>query len=148
MKEQTKASLTYKKKLPSLLKFAIAIATLAITAPVVYSIWFNHTIDISLSTLTLKKESCDLLQQERIAVKRNSAADSICSVSAEFRANDSGNGGVIYMGERKIHIADNQVVATELTDVNAEIDTRIHTLVLLLLCLGFMLGTQLWLARN
>jgi len=53
---------------------------------------------------------------------------------------------VIYLEDRKIHIADNQVVATERVDVKAENESRIDVMSILLLCLCFLMGTLLWLA--
>lgn len=134
------------KKLHVLFKFAIAIATLSITAPVVFSIMLDNKTDAMLTTLTLKREICELMQQQRIAVKRSLATDSICALSVEYRANNSGNGGVMYVEDRKIHIADNQVVATELVDVKSEIESRVDVMSILLLCLCFLMGTLLWLA--
>jgi hypothetical protein len=61
------------KKLHVLFKFAIAIATLSITAPVVFSIMLDNKTDAVLTTLTLKREICELMQQQRIAVKRSLA---------------------------------------------------------------------------
>ena len=136
------------KKYPPLFKLAIVIATLSITAPVVFSILLNKTIEISLTTLTLKKESCDFLQFEGITVKRSHASDSLCTLSIEYRADTAGKGGVIYLGEREIHIAAHQVVSTELTDVKAAIDAHSHILGVLLLCLCFLLGTLLWLVKH
>jgi len=136
------------KKFPPLFKLAIVIATLSVTAPVVFSILLNKTIEISLTTLTLKKESCDFLQYEGIAVKRIYASDSLCTLSVAYRAETGGKGGVIHLGEREIHIAAHQVVATELTDMKAAIDSHSHILGVLLLCFGFLLGTFLWLLKH
>jgi len=70
-------------KLHVLFKFAIAIATLSITAPVVFSIMLGNKTDAALTTLTLKREICELMQQQRVAVKRSLATDSICALSVE-----------------------------------------------------------------
>ena len=136
------------KKFPLLFKLAIVIATLSITTPVVFSILLNNTIDISLTTLTLKKESCDFLQDEGMTIKRSHASDSICTLSIEYRTNNGGKGGVIYLGEREIHIAAHQIVATELADVKAAFESQSRLLVVVLLCLGFLLGTLLWLNKH
>jgi hypothetical protein len=147
MHEQQNSPDSHQKKLPILPRLAILFATMSITGYIVLSITLGKHAGVFPTKLTLKKESCDFLQQEKVAVRKLPDTDSICTLTTGFRSNVFEKGGVMYLGDRGFNLADNQLVATELVDEPAAIQSRIVDLALIFVCSGFLMGTMLALFR-
>lgn len=60
----------------------------------------------------LKSDGCAYLHHQQIATQ-SYGIEGVCMISAPFRANLIGSGGVIEHGDRRIKIADNQIIAVE-----------------------------------
>lgn len=123
------------------------IALIFISATLWYSTpaMFNRKSDYRATILTLKMDACSYLKHEGISIHPIPDLDAVCSVSVSFNPNAIGIGGVIHFGDRRIRIADNQVVSAEATADPAQAEEASHDLNWILLSTCFMLGMLGWL---
>jgi uncharacterized membrane protein YciS (DUF1049 family) len=127
----------------------ILFLTLIISAYLVFTIMCSHGAGAFQTRLSLKKEGCDLIQSNGIAIEVNySPTRNICMLELPFRSNLFGGGGVINFSDTEINIANEQIISIELVDEKAAIQSRLVDLVMIVFCTGFLLGTLRWITKR
>lgn len=129
---------------PILLQILVAFILVSVTTWVVISTMVTRNSEIRTSVLTLKREACAYLRNEGIHAQPISESESLCALSASFSANHIGNGGVIYLADRQIEIADNQLVAVEAKPDQSHQQSQVSDLALIIACTGLLLGILIW----
>jgi hypothetical protein len=100
--------------------------------------------EVVSTKLILKREGCSLLRQNGITTHGFPDEDT-CTAKVNFRAYKFSNGGVIFLGEREIILAGNQIVAYELLDDQPLTPAQIKALVMLVSSSFVMLVMLVWL---
>lgn len=90
----------------------------------------------------LKSDGCAYLQHKQIATQ-SYGIEGVCTISAPFRANLIGSGGVIEFGDRQIKIADNQIIAIEEIKDSALSPKQKNILIGLCISSVFLIGTMI-----
>lgn len=105
----------------------------------------NRKSDSCTTTLILKADACHYLRHEGVSTESAPVGDTMCSVSVLFSKNSFDNGGVIHLGERRLRIGDNQVVATEALPTPDQNKAQVNELFWILFLAATLLGMMGWL---
>jgi hypothetical protein len=134
---QTSSPKNIKYSLP---KLALGVVLISIATWFVFSLMVTRKFEIISTQLVLKSEICQLMTSENIHIKYILGPSAICSITILFRANKIGNGGVMYLAGRQSQIADNQVVSSEIDDIQSLTQAQIEALITLLLSNSIVFG--------
>jgi hypothetical protein len=121
--------------------------TLILTSSIVYSLMWRPGAGAFPTTLTLKAESCALLAQHGIANTAVTLAGKTCSLIVPFRANPFSHGGVIDLQGKSINLAADQLIAQQLVDESAAIQSRRYDLLMIIACGIWLLGSLAWVVK-
>lgn len=136
----------YRKHEKLLAKSLIALVFVcSITAITVRTI-LERKSDACTTTLILKADVCQYLRHEGVSAESAPVGDTMCSVSVLFSKNSFDNGGVIHLGERRLRIADNQIIATEALPTPDQLKAQVNELFWILFLTATLLGMMGWLA--
>ena len=142
--QEPQASSAFSRKIFSLsTRLALMVLCLALAGYVIYTIALGPHAGVYPTRVTVKSESCELIQREGFVVQKYTSTATICTFTAGFRANLFAKGGEVYLDGRGFSLADHQLVATELVDEGAAIRARLTDILTLMLCTGFLLGVLL-----
>jgi hypothetical protein len=107
---------------------------------------FFDTAQMSIkpTMLILKPEGCDFFRQNSIPVQSNEHGVS-CSVTAPYRPSLMGSGGIVFIGDREIMLADNQVVVVAALDNQPWTPRQQRLMIWSCISIVIMLGLVAWL---
>jgi hypothetical protein len=139
--QEHQPSSAFSRKIFSLsTRLALMVLCLALAGYVIYTIGLGPHAGVYPTRVTVKSESCELMQREGFVVQKYTSTATICTFTAGFRANLFTKGGEVYLDGRGFQLADHQLVATELVDEKAAILSRLMDILTLMLCSGVLLG--------
>jgi len=124
-------------------RLAMMLLCLALAGYLIYTIALGPHAGVYPTRVTLKIESCELVQREGFVVQKYASTATICTFTADYRANLFDKGGEVYLDDRGFKLADHQIVGTELVDEKAAILSRLTDILTLMLCSGFLIGALL-----
>lgn len=122
----------------------ILLMALILTSSVVYSVMWRPGAGVFSTSLTLKADSCALLAQLGITSNVVSLTDSTCSVIVPFRSNPFSHGGIIFLYDQAFSLSAEQLIAQQLVDEPAAIQSRRYDLMMIVACIVFLLGSLVW----
>lgn len=135
---------TKKGVIYTLSRYAIGLVLISVMTWFVIATMVARKFEIISTQLILKSESCTLMNHEKIHTTNISDQDYICSINIPFLANKIGNGGIIFIADRQIKIADNQIVASEISDIQSWTDEQIKAVMLIMVSTAFLLASAVW----
>lgn len=125
-------------------RLIIHLTALILTSSIVYSVMWRPGAGAFPSALTLKADSCALLAQQGMTVFSVSPTDSACSVIVPFRSNPFSHGGIIFLHDQAFSLSAEQLIAQQLVDEPAAIQSRRYDLMMIVACIVFLLGSLAW----
>lgn len=98
------------KKRKPLNPIALLLLLAALFHWTLFFVYVAGQLEIRPTALIVKKEGCGYMRQIGITAKIHESGET-CRVEVPYRANLIGSGGRIYLDDKQISIAENQIVA-------------------------------------
>lgn len=128
-----------------LAKSLAALMFVGLTAWLTIPAMLEHKSNTCTTVLTLKAEACHYLGHEGISTRPVAGTDAVCLASVLFSQSMIGSSGEIHLGERRLRIADNQIVATEALLTPGQAEAQVHAFLWILFCTAALIGMMGWL---
>lgn len=127
----------YKSRKLTVSLFAFTSMTWLLSAP-----YLLGQLNSTPTLVIFKSDGCAYLHHQKIATQ-SYGIEGVCTISAPFRANLIGSGGVIEQGDRHIKIADNQIIAVEEIENSPLSPKQENILIGLCIFAAFLIGTMI-----
>lgn len=122
---------------------AILLLVLSIFNWIFTGAYVSGQLEIKPTMLILKRDGCEFFRQNGIPVQDQKDNDS-CKVTVPFRGNMIGSGGRVFLGDRQIMLADNQVVVVAALEDQPWTPRQQRLVIWLGGCLAIIFGMMAW----